>query len=71
MRERLAVEEVRYEDLVFVTRFGVRVGEDVGALECLVAEAENVVDDEDGGGGLGGASGICGWSVGWIWRRGH
>jgi hypothetical protein len=41
----LALEEVGHEDLVRVV--GVGVGEDVGALERLVEEAEDVVDDED------------------------
>ena len=43
MRERLAVEEVRDEDLVLVG--GVGVGEDVGALEGLGGVTEDVVDD--------------------------
>jgi len=38
----VALEEVGNEDLVGV--LGVAVGEDVGALEGLVAEAEDVVD---------------------------
>lgn len=29
------------------------MGENVGALDCLGREAEDVVDDEDGGGGVG------------------
>ncbi len=49
MRQGLAVEEVRQEDLVLVG--GVGVGEDVGALDGLRAVAEDVVDYEDGGGG--------------------
>ena len=51
--EGLAEEEIRHEDLVLVG--GVGVGEDVGALDGLVAEAEDIVDDEDGGRGVGGA----------------
>ena len=42
----LFAEEARHEDAVAV--LFVRVGEDVGALEDLVAEAEDVVEDEDG-----------------------
>ncbi len=34
------------------------MGEDVGALDGLVAEPEDVVDDEDGAGGAGGAGGV-------------
>ena len=33
--------------------------EDVGALEGLGGEAEDVVDDEDGGVGVGGAGNVC------------
>ena len=40
------------------------MGEDVGTLDGLVAEAEDVVDDEDGAGGVGGAGGVCGGEVG-------
>lgn len=56
MREGVALEEVRHEDLVLVVLVG--VGEDVGALEGLRAEAEDVVDDEDGRGGGGGTGGV-------------
>lgn len=57
MGEGLAEEEVGHEDLVLVA--GVGVGEDVGALERLGREAEDVVDDQDGGGGVGGARGVA------------
>ena len=33
--------------------------ENVGALDCLGREAEDVVDDEDGGGGVGGTGGVA------------
>ena len=66
MGEGLAEEEIRHEHLVLVG--GVGVGEDVGALEGLVAETEDVVDDEDGGGGVGGTGGVC--EVGLVVRRG-
>ena len=33
--------------------------ENVGALDCLGREAEDVVDDEDSGGGVGGAGGVA------------
>ena len=49
----VAVEEVRHEDLVGV--LGVAVGEDVGALERLRKEAEDVVDRKDSAVGCGGA----------------
>lgn len=52
----LAEEEIRHEDLVLVG--GIGVGEDIGALESLVAETEDVIDDKDGGGGVGGAGGV-------------
>lgn len=45
----LALEEVGHEDLVLVLLVG--VCEDVGALQRLGEEAEDVVDEEDGGGG--------------------
>ena len=48
-----AEEEVGYEDLVLVGAVG--MGEDIGALDGLRAEAEDVVDDEDCTGGIGGA----------------
>ena len=57
MGEGFAEEEVGHEDLVLVRGVGVR--EDVGALEGLGREAEDVVDDEDGGGGVGGAGGVA------------
>ena len=44
------VEEVGHEDLHAV--FFVGVGEDVGTLDDLGEEAEDVVDDEDGGVGV-------------------
>ena len=67
MGQGFAEEEIRHEYLILVG--GVGVGEDVGALEGLVAEAEDVVDDEDGGGGVGGAGGVC--EVGLVvWRGG-
>ena len=34
------------------------MGEDVGALEGLVAVAEDVINDENGGGGVGRARGV-------------
>lgn len=43
----LAVKEVRHENLVVV--FLVTVGEDVGALQRLREEAEDIVDDLIGG----------------------
>ena len=39
------------------------MGEDVGTLNGLVAEAEDVVDDEDSGSGGGWARGVCGWAA--------
>ncbi len=57
MREGLAEEEVGHEDLVLVA--GVGVCEDVRALERLGREAEDVVDDEDGGRGVGGTGGVA------------
>lgn len=62
MAQGLAEEEIRHEDLVLVG--GVGVGEDVGALDGLVAVAEDVIDDEDGGGGVGGAG--CVYEAGGI-----
>ena len=56
MAQGLAEEEIRHEDLVLVG--GIGVGEDIGALDGLVAETEYVIDDEDGGGGVGGAGGV-------------
>lgn len=55
--ESLAVEEVGHVDAVLVGF--VRVGEDVGALEGLGGEAEDVEDDEDGGVGIRGAGDVC------------
>jgi len=48
------------------------VGKDVGALEALGGEAEDVVDDEDGVFGAGGAGGVLGGFVsgGWGHRVG-
>ena len=57
MGQRFAEEEVGHEDAVGVFGFG--VGEDVGALDGLRGEAEDVVDDEDGGGGVRGARGVA------------
>ena len=56
MAQGLAEEEIRHEDLVLVG--GVGVGEDVGALERLVAVSEDIIDDEDRGGSVGGAGGV-------------
>ena len=53
----LAVEPVGHEDLVLVVV--VAGGEDVGALDGLVEEAEDVEDDDDGLGGVLGAGDIC------------
>lgn len=53
----VALEEVGDKDLVLVRL--VRVREDVGALQGLLREAEDVVDDQDGFFGGGGASGVC------------
>lgn len=53
----LALEEIGDEDLILV-RF-VRMREDVGALQGLWPEAEDVVDDQDGFFGGGGAGGVC------------
>jgi hypothetical protein len=47
---RVAVEEVRHEDAV--RALVVAGGKDVGALQRLREEAEDVVDDEDAVGGL-------------------
>lgn len=49
-----------------MARFGVSVGENVGALDCLVRVSEDVVDDEDGGGGVGGAGSVLGGGVSWV-----
>jgi len=54
---RLALEEVWHEDAVWVLL--VAVGEDVGALDGLREEAEDVVDYEDCARGGGGAGGVC------------
>ena len=35
------------------------MGEDVGALDGLRREAEDVIDDEDGGGGVGWTGGVA------------
>lgn len=45
----LAFEEIRHVHLVLVVLV-IGVGEEVGPLEDLGAVAEDVVDDEDGGG---------------------
>lgn len=47
LRQGFAVEEVGHEDLMLLVLIG--IGEDVGALKGLGLEAEDVVDDEDGG----------------------
>ena len=52
----LAVKEVRHEDVVLV--FFVGVGEDVGPLQILREEAEDVVDNEDRLFRLGGAGDV-------------
>ena len=57
MSDGFAEEEVGHEDLVLVA--GVCMGEDVGALDGLGREAEDVVDDEDGGGSIRGAGGVA------------
>ena len=54
---RRALEKVGYEDAVRVLL--VAVGEDVGALDGLREEAEDVVDYEDCARGGGGAGGVC------------
>ena len=56
MAQGLAEEEIRHEDLVLVR--GVGMGEDVGALKGLVAESKDVIDDEDGAGGVGGPGAV-------------
>lgn len=60
-RERLAEEEVGHEDAVpGVVVLGLGgVGEDVGALDRLRGEAEDVVDDEEGVGRVGGSRGVA------------
>lgn len=63
---RLALEEVRHVDLVLVV-FVVGVGEDIGTLQGLRAVAEDIIDDEDGRGGAGGAS--CVWGMSAIIRE--
>lgn len=55
--EGLAEEEVGHEDLVLV--FGIGMCEDVSALDYLGREAKDVVDDQDGGGGVGRAGGVA------------
>lgn len=54
-----AFEEIGHEYLVFVAVVG--GGEDVGALDGLGEVAEDVVDVEEGFGGIGGA--------GYVWRE--
>lgn len=53
----LALEPVRDEHAVLLGSGG---GHDVGALEGLLEEAEDVEDDEDALLGVGGAGGVCG-----------
>ena len=57
MRQGLAEEEVGHEDLVLVA--GVGVCKNVSTLDGLRREAEDIVDDEDGGGGIGGTGGVA------------
>ena len=57
MGQVVAEEEVGDEDAVLAAR--VRRGEDIGALEGLGREAEDVVDDEEGARGGGGAGGVA------------
>lgn len=52
-----AVEKIRHEDSVLVVLVG--VGEQVGALECLCEEAEDVVDDQDALACRRRAGGVC------------
>lgn len=40
----VSLEEIRHENLVLLA---VSVGQDIRALECLVKESEDVVDDEN------------------------
>ena len=61
MREGLAEEEVGHEDLMLVARVG--VGENVGALDGLGREAEDVVDDEDGRRRIRGTGGVASHAV--------
>lgn len=58
---RAALEEVGHEDFVLVRL--VRMGEDVGALECLGEVAEDVVNEEDALLGGGRAGLVCGWGL--------
>ena len=53
-----ALKKVRHENLVLLLL--VCVGENVGTLECLREEAKDVIDDQDTGLRILGASGICG-----------
>lgn len=73
----LAEEEIRHEDLVLVGRVG--MSKNISTLESLIAKTEDIIDDEDGGGGVGGtrgvyeAGGVSGgsWSCGWgQWKGG-
>lgn len=57
--ERRAEEEVGHEDAVGVLLGGGGVREDVGALDRLRGEAEDVVDDEDRGGSVRGSGGVA------------
>lgn len=59
MGQWLAEEEIGHEDLVLVATAPISMCEDIGALDRLVAEAEYVVDDEDGAGGGGGTGGVA------------
>ena len=47
MRQWLSEEEIGHEDLVLVAAGCIGMGEDISALDCLVGEAEDVVDYED------------------------
>ena len=55
---RLAVEKIRNKDLVLMVLV-VCMGEDVGPLQRLWAEAEDVIDDQDGRSSSRGASFVC------------
>lgn len=49
-----ALEEVRNEDCVYVLL--VAGGQDISALDCLIGEAKDIVDDDDA---LGSIRGTC------------
>lgn len=53
---RLALEEVGNKDLILV--FLVGVSEDVGALNGLREESEDIIDNKDGPFGIGGAGSV-------------